>query len=105
MNTKKEATQEAKKLLRKMKSKGWKIHVWENQGWYYNLIHNVLSLNVSLASGLSDIKYFCMLDPSYTFWTDHKIFSDPNEAVDHAIKIGRKVLNELTSVIVTAESI
>jgi len=35
---KKKAILRAKLLLNKMETKGWKIRVWENLGWHYELL-------------------------------------------------------------------
>ncbi len=35
--TKREATRAAKGLLARMKTKGWKIAMWNNCGWHFNL--------------------------------------------------------------------
>jgi len=106
--TKKEAKAAGKKLLKKMKGKGWKLRVWENMGWHYCVHNGGLSVYPCRSKGMT--KFHAML--SEDCFSDLGIWSfgfyasvDPNKAVQNKIKDARKVVNELNSVVVTAEGI
>lgn len=82
--TKSQATGAAKRLLRRMRTKGWRICVSENLGWHY-CIENAgghITVNPSCAG-----KFFCMMSAGQyqhtgcCDWSTDKTFKDPNAAV------------------------
>lgn len=81
--TKETATANAKILKAKMKTKGWKIRVWENFGWNYSIQNGYMGVSPCFSSG----KYFAMLATEIggagvpTYWHDPKVYRDPNKAV------------------------
>lgn len=44
MLKKREAEILGKRLLKQMKDKGWKLHIWENLGWHYCITNGPLSI-------------------------------------------------------------
>ena len=97
MDTKAQATEKAKELLGKMKTKGWKIRVWENLGWH----HSVMNYGIEVygpSYPSEEGKYSCFLhdkkrgagSPSY--WHDAKSYKDPNVAVERQIAKARKFI-------------
>jgi hypothetical protein len=44
MRTENQAIAAAKRLLKKMKTSGWEIVVWENLGWHYKLVRGNICL-------------------------------------------------------------
>jgi hypothetical protein len=96
--TKDQATKLGKALLRKMKSKGWKLRVWENLGWHYCLVNPPLTLHpgidgywIFMTDKLNEADYGSYL------WSMRDSFADPNEAVRAQVVLAQKnikVLNE-----------
>lgn len=98
------ALKAAKDCSAMMKTKGWKIRVYENMGWYWELFHKSGLLTV--AGGQLPYKqnpnsnFHAMLscsggggcDPMFF---DRKRFSDPNMAVSHRLNIARKSIARL----------
>jgi len=102
-----DATKKGKALLKRMRGKGWKLHVWENLGWNYSVENGPLSV-----SPASRTEFFCLLsdDVRYTcgglaMWTTDFKSSDPNKAVAHAAASARKVVNRLEKAVSFAEGL
>ena len=77
---KKEAISRAKLLLNKMETKGWKIRVWENLGWHYELINQTISITDE-----DSLDTRAMLCPHYSFW-EVTHCKNPNMAVKGLLK-------------------
>lgn len=99
-STKAEATKAAKALKAKMKTKGWKIHVWENIEWHFCISNAQCMISVH-ESGEELKKYSCLLSDgkvpycgSYS-WPDNKLYSDPNEAVEASIELAFDYVHKL----------
>lgn len=81
-----QAHKNAKRLLAKMLTKGWKIRVWENLGWHYKIQNGYMFVSPDSFRGGGE-RYFAGLateigavgTPSY--WHKSESFSDPNRAV------------------------
>lgn len=88
MRTKAEATAAAKALLKRMKSPGWKIDVWENIGWHYRLKRGTLSLwehgEKSYGVYYSD-EVGGVGEPAYYGICGHRS-TEPNRAVEYALR-------------------
>jgi hypothetical protein len=93
--TKKEAVRRGKLLLKKMKTKGWKLDVWENLGWRYCISKPSIKIYPFITNNMdmnAIIKYHGLIQPNYTFWTNRAGWrEDPNEAADVALKYARKI--------------
>ena len=105
---KKQATSQGQALLKRMNGKGWKLRVWENLGWHYDIyllgltVHHpgknystLLSSDPENYSGSGEI-----------YWTPEKSFKDPNKAVEHQMKMARifsdkcqKMVSDISSLI------
>ena len=60
---KSEATEKGKIMLRKMRGKGWKLHVFENIGWHCYLTNKLCGLNVHPTnSAIGGTQYWAMMD-------------------------------------------
>lgn len=100
-NTRAAAESAARRLLKKMKTDGWKIRVWENCGWHYALHNGPVNLNES-----SPGSYFCLVGTrnddagGLAMWTDtEQYYEDPNECVAKALKCAHQVLKGMVNVL------
>lgn len=97
------ATAEARKVLKLMKTKGWKIEVWENLGWHFCLRNYRLSLYES-RYGAKPPQYSCLLASNdrapgsgSCLWSPQQGHhrSDPNVAVEVQMRLAEAVVREL----------
>lgn len=98
MNTEKQATRKAKALLSKMKTKGWKIRVWENIGWHHAIYCGYLSIHEFAG------KYNAMLsDDTFAgtpiYWSHGNFYKDPNKAVTMVMKAAEKFVKGCSDII------
>jgi len=98
---KQEATKAGKALLARMKTKGWKLRVWENLGWHYSLERPPLSVYPLYGEGESPSVGIMMTNKAdesgwgYLCW-DYKASSeDPNKVVEAQIKEAQEYINRL----------
>jgi len=83
--TKHEATQQGRRLLRRMEGTGWKLRVWENIGWHYEVQNGGIEIYVSTV--FRTPRYSVLLHEGDTpgggsiFWYTNRDFHDPNLAV------------------------
>ena len=100
--TKAQATQQAKAMLRKMRSKGWRVQVHENLGWHYRLVLGSIQL---FESDHRRGHYWTLCDErippvgGVPRWTDNRHFKDPNKAVAHQLKAMQAHVDHLTHVL------
>lgn len=95
----------ALKLLRRMKTPGWKTRLWKNLGWHYSLQNGFVSLHVSSAIIGGD-HYFAMVDydeggsGGLSMWTksNSSSFKDPNKAVEAAITYALPIMDHITGI-------
>lgn len=87
----KEATKKAKALKKKLKGKGWRIHVWENCGnWYYELLNEGLQLD---EGGFDPPHYTTLMSLDGVgglgewFVYKAKHYRDPNQAVKAQLRV------------------
>ncbi len=85
------ATKKAAALAKRL-GPNWKPKVWENLGWHYSIVDKENSIEVCPST--KDNLYFCLPNPSYTFWCDEKHYCDPKRAVKATVRLVRKVANE-----------
>ena len=107
--TKREATARGKKLLKKMKGKGWKLRVHENIGWHFNVWNGPIAVHDS-----GDGIYWCLMGTAadclgvacgHMDWSDNFHNKDPNKVVEHQVRIARKVVDGMGAVIELVEAI
>ena len=95
MLTEVEARAKGAVLMSKLKGAGWWLRVWENMGWHF------AAHNKHIAVYWYNDQYSAMLTndeqsgSGEIYWTDSEHFEDPNEAVDHQMKVARAFLNKL----------
>lgn len=89
--TKSEAIKSGKALLKRMKTKGWKLRIWDNCGWHY-----AIAVNDGALSLYQDGRIFtCMIaNPGSTWagsydWHPSRKFTDPNKSVSNALKLAK----------------
>jgi len=87
-------------LLKRLKGKGWKLHVWETLGWHYEV--STCGLTITGSHYPSEkLTYWAMLN-----WDgkgshgaiDLKVdfrSSDPNKVVQAALEVARKRMNQM----------
>lgn len=100
--TKNVAIRKGNELLKKMKTQGWELDVWENIGWHYCLRKKYISLHPTIGG-----RYFTLMGENGTgelyFSTKGSYFRDPNKAVEyqitvasnHVLECQRKIFNTL----------
>jgi hypothetical protein len=84
VRTEQEARREGRKLLKRMKGKGWKLRVWENLGWHFCVWNGPAAVYPSING-----KFHCLLadhdckgtGAGHGEWTTTESFADPNKAV------------------------
>jgi len=102
MMTKQEATRRGKALLARMKTKGWKLRVWENLGWHYSLERPPLSVyplyreeEESPSVGIMMTNKADESGWGYPCWDYKASNKDPNKAVEAQIKEAQEYVNQL----------
>lgn len=90
---KSEATTGAKRLLKRMDTKGWTVRVWENMGWHYSISCGGLTIWPSSGKPTS---YHCLLSRNRpgsgeVFWNTG-CTGDPNELVHAQLANARKFI-------------
>jgi hypothetical protein len=100
---KREATRRGKAMLRKMKTKGWRLALHENMGWHYRLVCGSIQVYESDDGGrYSTLASNTIPGPGgYPPWTDSKHFKDPNRAVAHQLRLMQEHINGLFEVLNT----
>ncbi len=102
MNTKEQATREGKKLLKLMKTKGWKLDVWENLGWHYCIYKGRFTVYGERYYNSKHVMYSCLLSDTFKYnrcgsmlWSGVPWNKNPNILVKNQIKRAQKVINRL----------
>jgi hypothetical protein len=99
------AVKAAEACLKRMTTKGWKVRVHDNLGWFWCLEHESGLLTVSggqLPYGQNPKKGFhAMLSSTKdsgacdTAWYDTEHFDDPNEAVTHRLQLAASYIERI----------
>jgi hypothetical protein len=96
----KEAEKEAKSVLRKMKTPGWKIRLWHNMHWCWSLQNQYISVMGQLGSSwamMSDVRH---ASGSPSFWCPpHRLFRDPNKAVKYVQDYAELFVAQVTRIV------
>jgi hypothetical protein len=94
--TKKEAMQAAKALRKKMTGRNWKLRVWENLGWHYQVHRSRISVSEAI-DGKGEVRYYtgCAMVKGGVGtpieWSVRKpMFTDPNQAVQAQLNAVRQ---------------
>ncbi len=112
MKTQNEARKAAEALQKKMhNSHDWKVRVWENLGWHYEIRNGPLSLLNSPRS--VPVRYLCMMSEDKDtdgsgahVWSSHDYWDeDPNAAVRLQVEYARGIIDVLTQTLEAAERI
>lgn len=93
IKTRKEAIAEAKSVLARMKTRGWKIFVHKNMGWHWSLVNRLCGMSLHrLFDSRKGIKFWAMMadgtakevthGSSGIYCTKQGYFADPNKAVE-----------------------
>lgn len=101
-NSKADATKAAKKVLKLMEGKGWKINVWENMGWHFMVGSGPVSVHAS-ENRSGKTQYCSMVNsepgcfgPGLAMWTETGMrYYDPNCAARVAVINMLKVMDRL----------
>lgn len=104
VKTKREAMVAGRHLKSLMKTSGWKVCVWNNLGWYYNIKKENVVVNPDSNHRMGGSWYWCEVEPSYAFWSDGRSYRDPNMAVQRAISKVRKEVEEFKQILSKAEA-
>jgi len=104
----KRAIAEAREVRAKMKTKGWRVRVFENLGWHWNLFNGYITLSGDGCGVTKSVKYSAMMADSLppggspNFWypgPGKGYFKDPNKAVDYVFKSAKQFVREVHSVV------
>jgi hypothetical protein len=104
-----EATGTAAKAL--LTSKGWKLRVWENDGWHWELCNHIISLHSSRLNQHG--KFWALVtDEVRSVGSGAMLFSDPagvafehadpNVVVERAMAYATKVVAKLSGIVAAA---
>ena len=80
--TKAKALKDGHSLIKKMKTSGWKLRVWENMGWHYSIRKGAISIS-PVYYGRS---YMALMSSSTL---DAR---DPNKAYENQLKAVKKFM-------------
>lgn len=108
MKTKAQAEEAAKSLIKKMNGKGWKLRMWQNIGWHYEIRNGPIAVSPCYPEGKFSCKLSDSLEDSYggsLIWANNFSSKDPNKAVMHEIKNARKELNLIIDAVRFVENI
>ena len=116
MLTKEQAEQRGNLLFNKMRGEGWKLRVWENLGWQYEVKNGAMSVTpCSLGEapdGSEDIQFCLMgtdkdddMSSGHMGWETDFISTDPNEVVLVQVKRAREVLNGYIAAVTHIEDV
>lgn len=88
----------AAKVLGSVKTKGWRIEVCENLGWFWCLKNDLCGLSLHYAPGRHSHKFYCLLAGKDEYNCSHGdasfelgAYEDPNEAINESVKIATPV--------------
>lgn len=100
--TKQQATRAANALLRRMRTKGWRIFVHENLGWHYCVENADGHITVNPHAAGKSGKFYCMMSAGKyphtgnVSWGTHQYFKDPNAAVSVTLALAKAYARKTT---------
>ena len=101
MKTKEEAESGAEVLLKKMTTPGWKIRVWENLGWHFEITKHSMAIHFSEHPG----QYHTYLNSGSTpgggshYWHQPYYSDDPNEVYERQLEVAQQFIDECQEVV------
>jgi hypothetical protein len=109
-SSKAEAAEFAKKIRARLVRPGaWRIHTWENMGWYACLAAANDKFTLYWSSGSDGTDYHALLSEGSTSfcgsynWHSNRTFRNPNQAVEFTLKLARAYLAKIYVRITEAE--
>ncbi len=104
------ARAKARRLVAKLKGRGWKYEVWNTSEWHYCAVNGTLYVYVHEAMMGPKMYHTLLGNGDYPhagemFWSPSKMFDDPNDAVAYQVRLARKFLNKTTAAVRAAEAI
>lgn len=101
MKTKAEATKVAKAAIKKMRTKGWKVRVWENCGWHASIFRGFLHIHydeyLKTYSALMGADASCPGGEMY--WSHHFRHKDPNKVEIHQLNVAIRFTHKCANAI------
>ena len=101
--TRSEAKKAGLRALSKMKSKEWKIDVWENLGWHFDFhaAGGLITIHCDDDRGLYKLEYSCSIDREYSGADEladerseeGEYHSDPQKAFEVTVRLIKKHMN------------
>jgi hypothetical protein len=82
------------KALAKKLGKGWKVRVWENIGWHWEVTNEV----VRVSQSKQDKSYHCMLEPHYAWFGYPQSYSTPEQAISATVKMAKKEIDKVIKI-------
>lgn len=105
MMTRQQAALEGRILMRKMTTRGWKLRVWENQGWHYAITNGSITVHPTFGG-----YYFTLMSPDakrpgggLAVWTFQRRSKDPNKVVRWQVEDARRIIQGYLDALHAAE--
>lgn len=95
----------ANALKKKMKGKGWKTHVWENMGWFFDVTNGPITILETVGGYLAMIGDNGSGNGCWTGCQSCERFTDPNRAAYFAVRRARKQLDECIKIVKAGEKV
>ena len=110
MQTKAEATAAAKRCLKKMRTSGWKIRVFENMGWHWRLQNGYLAV-ADVGYGKSTGRYHAMMSSvsgasgTPSWWYCDATSTDPNKVIRLQLRRALEFANHINEIVAGAAKV
>jgi hypothetical protein len=99
----KKAKSDAKKCLRQLKYKGFKINVWENVGWHWELYKGGLHLYNS-GDNFFTLLSECGKSGGHGFWNTSFRHKDPNKVITDQLKAAKSFIKKCSDAVKEVEA-
>lgn len=100
-----------KETVKKMKTKGWKVHIWKNPHWYVYIHKGMMTIRPEreYPDGSGKVSYTVTLSEDHlgassVEYSTNRRFSDPNKAMEYALSLARKKIKKIQSVVARIEA-
>ena len=99
-----EAVKAAKATLKRIKTKGWAIRVWENIGWHYALQNEYMNIYPNYETGSKEFFISLMADEArenygYPAFTDRFRHSNINKVIEHQLELAKNYAARINKII------
>lgn len=89
-----QAFADATATVKKMKTKGWQVHVWENRRWNWCLTNKLCGMSIHVTDDVRGRTFWCMMEGRDAknatngefCWNVTENFKEPNKAVAAMVK-------------------